>query len=204
LPHFCTHRWIKGLAVHWFYYGNVGPYDVYDNVHNKFPDKFILATEACNRDEDNTDSRPGLGKWMLAEDYAHDILSDLLHWVGGWTDWNLALDTNGGPNWANNFFSAPIIVNPEAGEYYKNIQFYALAHFSKFLPPGTRRIQTTSSLEEVGNLQVGAFERPDDGGIVVIVVNSRDEDQFFKLTEAGYGDLKVRVEARSFNTWLYY
>lgn len=37
------------------------------------------------------------------------------HWVTGWVDWNLALDMQGGPNWAENFVDAPIIVNKVRG-----------------------------------------------------------------------------------------
>lgn len=36
---------------------------------------------------------------------------DINHWSTGWVDWNMALDMNGGPNWANNFVDSPIIVN---------------------------------------------------------------------------------------------
>lgn len=54
---------------------------------------------------------------------------DLNHWVTGWTDWNMALDTGGGPNWVNNFDNSPIIVNASAGEFYKQPMFYAVGHF---------------------------------------------------------------------------
>ena len=47
---------------------------------------------------------------------------------------------NGGPNWAYNFVDAPIIVNEEQDEFYKNPMYYGLAHFSKFLPQGSVRI----------------------------------------------------------------
>ena len=33
-----------------------------------------------------------LGSWERGEDYLHNIIEDLNHWVVGWTDWNLALD----------------------------------------------------------------------------------------------------------------
>ncbi|KAK8773049.1 hypothetical protein V5799_012418 [Amblyomma americanum] len=54
---------------------------------------------------------------------------DLNHWVTGWTDWNLALNTGGGPNWAQNFVDSPIIVNATAQEFYKQPMYYALGHF---------------------------------------------------------------------------
>ena len=47
---------------------------------------------------------------------------------------------NGGPNWAYNYVDAPIIVNEEQDEFYKNPMYYGLAHFSKFLPQSSVRI----------------------------------------------------------------
>lgn len=58
---------------------------------------------------------PIIGSWSRAEDYAHDILDDLNHWINGWIDWNLILDETGGPNYANNFVDAAIIANVASG-----------------------------------------------------------------------------------------
>ena len=62
------------------------------------------------------------------------------HWVTGWIDWNLALDPKGGPNWANNFVDAAIIVNSTANEFLKQPMFYAMGHFSKFIPENSVRV----------------------------------------------------------------
>ena len=57
------------------------------------------------------------------------LLQDLNHWVTGWTDWNLALDLEGGPNWVKNFVDSAIIVNASSAQFYKQPTFYALGHF---------------------------------------------------------------------------
>jgi glucosylceramidase len=44
--------------------------------------------------------------------------------VTGWTDWNIALNMEGGPNWVNNFVDSPIIVNEKKDEFYKQPMFY--------------------------------------------------------------------------------
>lgn len=64
------------------------------------------------------------------------------NWVVGWVDWNLALDEIGGPNWSGNFVDSPIIVNSTADEFYKQPMFYAMGHFSKYVPEGSLRIFT--------------------------------------------------------------
>nr|CAD7572403.1 unnamed protein product [Timema californicum] len=79
------------------------------------------------------------------------------HWVTGWVDWNLALDLDGGPNWANNTVDSPIIVNATADEFYKQPMFYALAHFSKFVPPGSVRISLETENNNNNSIENVAF-----------------------------------------------
>ncbi len=82
-------------------------------------------------------------------------------------DWNLALDEKGGPNWAGNFVDSPIIINKTANEFYKQPMYYALGHFSKYIPENSVRI----SINLVGDSKlVGtAFLRPDGMRTVVIL-----------------------------------
>nr|CAD7423374.1 unnamed protein product [Timema monikensis] len=98
-----------------------------------------------------------LGSWSRGEAYMSSIIEVTNHWVTGWVDWNLVLDLEGGPNWANNTVDSPIIVNATADEFYKQPMFYALAHFSKFVPPGSVRIgleteNNSNSIENVAFL----------------------------------------------------
>jgi Glycosyl hydrolase family 30 TIM-barrel domain len=39
-------NYIDGIGVHW-YWDSVYPAQVLSRTHNKYPDKFILGTEAC-------------------------------------------------------------------------------------------------------------------------------------------------------------
>ncbi|KAH8041158.1 hypothetical protein HPB51_013818 [Rhipicephalus microplus] len=171
-------KYVGGVAVHW-YTDNITDPHVLDEVHDSFPNKFILGTEACTGSE-KLEEKVLLGSWERAELYAADILQDFNHWVSGWTDWNLALDTEGGPNWVSNFVDSPIIVNASAQEFYKQPMYYALAHFSKALPRGTVRIDSQlqqPSPEPVTNsnstkLEYAAFKTP-DSSLVVIVLNRK-------------------------------
>ncbi|CAG2053563.1 unnamed protein product, partial [Timema podura] len=89
------------------------------------------------------------------------------HWVTGWVDWNLALDLDGGPNWAKNTVDSPIIVNATADEFYKQPMFYALAHFSKFVPPGSVHIglETENNSNSIENV---AFVTEDDIKVIIL------------------------------------
>ena len=56
-------------------------------------------------------------------------MKNLNHHVIAWTDWNMALDMQGGPNWVKNFVDSPIIVNKNEDEFYKQPMFYHMGHF---------------------------------------------------------------------------
>ena len=90
------------------------------------------------------------------------------HWVCGWIDWNLVLNLDGGPTYLNNKLDASIIVDATANEFYKQPMFYALAHLSKFVSPGSKRIQLKTTDSEIDTV---AFLRPDK--IVAVVLLNR-------------------------------
>ncbi|CAN7949891.1 unnamed protein product, partial [Ixodes pacificus] len=161
-------KYVQGVAVHWYADEFVGPW-VLDKTHDNFPDKFILATEACRGDKPWDKAKVILGSWDRAESYAHDILEDLVHWATGWVDWNLALDVVGGPNWVKNFVDSPIIVNATGTEFYKQPMYYALAHFSKFLPRGSVRIDSRLAGEHRGKLEFGAFKTPENATVFIVL-----------------------------------
>ena len=164
----------SGIAFHW--YGNkYAPPQLLDLTHRMFPDKILLSSEATIM------GSPKLGEWSDGEAYAEDILTDLKHWTTGWVDWNYALDLEGGPSWAKNFCSAPIIVNKTAGEFYKQPTFYALAHFARFLPPNSQRISTQLKSSEctwkmacTSPVLEAGFVTP-DGSRVLVLINKSDQ-----------------------------
>lgn len=89
------------------------------------------------------------------------------HWVTGWTDWNMALDVQGGPTYISNYCDAPIIVNVTAQEFLKQPMFYGIGHFSKFVPGDSRKIGISGFDDD--DVVFTAFKRPDDGVVVVLL-----------------------------------
>lgn len=106
-----------------------------------------------------------LGDWSRGEAYILDIIENLNHWMTGWIDWNIVLDRQGGPNYVENYVDAPVIVNPETDEFFKQPTYYAIAHFSKFLEPGSVRIGITTAGPDVDAI---AFLSPMNLIIVVL------------------------------------
>ncbi|XP_054158420.1 putative glucosylceramidase 3 [Oppia nitens] len=190
-------RYAAGTAVHWYSHS---PHELLDEPHRLHPDKFILATEAC------VGGVPTVGAWSLAERYAEDILGDLLHHVVGWTDWNMVLDNHGGPSWVENWLNAPIIFNQDKHEYYRLPHYYALAHFSKFLSPGSVRIdsQIMSKRVDTGSsskVSVGAFRTPDNSTVVIVVNNDNSTVQLTIDDPTRVGKLMAKCEPKSIETY---
>lgn len=197
-------KYIKGVAVHW-YGDRQANFDKLNQTHYRHPNHFLLATEACIADWSSPKSHIALGHWNFGEAYALDIIRNLINWSSGWVDWNMVLDMSGGPNWAGHSHtaSAPIIVNSQQQEYYKNPMFYALGHFSKFLPLRSERIRMSPELFQSQNFYSVAFKRPDNG-IVVIVINTRNNSQSIILDHPEFGQMPMQIEANSFTSIVYY
>lgn len=108
--HPASKQFIDGHAVHW-YWDKYASSHLLDRAHEKYPDKLIIATEACNGDKPWEEHRPLMGYWPRCEDYILNIIEDLNHHVNAWIDWNIVLDEEGGPNYVKNHVDAAIIVN---------------------------------------------------------------------------------------------
>lgn len=205
-------EYIYGTAVHWYSSTVDWMPNSLNFTHNLAPEKSILHTESCvdseiphwNDDkwywskeatdwgwdwapEEDKHQHP---KYVPVYRYARDIIGCLNNWVEGWVDWNMVLDTQGGPNLAKNWCVAPVIVDVEKDEVYYTPLYYVMAHFSKYIRPGAMRIGIETSNE---NLMVTAVENPDES-IVVIVLNSSTEDQTFELK---IGDRNTFVSVNS-------
>ncbi|ESP00722.1 hypothetical protein LOTGIDRAFT_158016 [Lottia gigantea] len=191
--------YISGIAVHWYADAISSPSDL-DKAHTNFPEKFLFASEACEGDlpwERHVD----MGSWYRAEAYGHSIVQDMNHWVTGWTDWNIALDMQGGPNWVSNFVDAPIIVNKDKQEFYKQPMFYAMGHFSKFVVPGSKRmdIKTQGST----NLELTAFISP-DSSIVLVILNRHDTEEAISIQDPELGYLNTKISAHTILTLVWW
>lgn len=195
-------QYVAGWAVHW-YTDFLGLPGTLDRVQEMYPDKFILFTEACTGSYPWELQKVLLGSWERGQEYTNDIIENLNHWSTGWTDWNLVLDMNGGPNWANNFVDAPIIVNRDTDEFYKQPMYYSLAHFSKFLPEASYRVGLTAEGYDADRVQMVGFERPD--GRMVVVVTNRHTDQRVevRLTEGGRSSETFEVGPQSVHSLLW-
>lgn len=194
-----TSKYYSGTAIHWY----ESTYEVFPEdlqyAHNKAPNKFLIQTEACVDSEvphwqDDAwywkkEATDWGWDWASEKDkylhpkyapvnrYAVDIIGCLNNWVDGWVDWNMVLDTKGGPNWFKNWCVAPVIVNPETDEVYFTPLYYVMSHFSKFMRPGAVKIGCTIDYNE---LVATAVKNPDNS-IALVVFNPTDKIQNLEI-----------------------
>ncbi len=165
---------ISGLAVHW-YSGDY--FEELELIRNAFPDKLIIHSEGCT----------GYSKYKKSEEvkngeiYAHDLIGDLNAGINGFIDWNMVLDYQGGPNHKHNYCNAPIMVNKYYNGYIKNLTYYYIGHFSKYIKPGAKRIAFSKFTDKI---EVTAFKNFDNS-IIVVLLNRTDSKINYKLNLNG-------------------
>ncbi len=176
-PEAAKYAW--GLGFHWYEDWSGGD-QVFDNVkrvHESFPAKNILFTEGCN----GPFNMKQIDDWKWGERYGRSMINDFNSGTVGWTDWNVLLDENGGPNHVQNYCFAPIHADTKTGQIYYMNAYYYIGHFSKYIRPGAKRIACSSSR----SLLLSTAFKNKDGGIIVIVMNQTDQKIPYHLWNNG-------------------
>jgi glucosylceramidase len=162
-------KYVWGIGFHWYEPWSGGD-PMFDNVrlvHETFPDKHLIFTEGC---VDSFDAQK-INEWKYGEQYGRSMIHDFNNGTVGWTDWNVLLDEQGGPNHVGNFCFAPVHANSRTGELTYLSSYYYIGHFSKFIQSGARRIASSASRSQ---LQSTAFLNPDKS-VTVIVMNPSEK-----------------------------
>ncbi|MEL1263006.1 glycoside hydrolase family 30 protein [Pseudoxanthomonas putridarboris] len=189
-------RYAWGMGFHWYetwaggepMFGNVAA------VAQAYPDKHLLLTEATVEKFDPARYQ----HWPNAERYGTAIINDLNNGAEGWTDWNILLDQQGGPNHVGNFCFSPIHGDTTTGELIYTPSYYYIGHFSKFIRPDARRVSAVSSRS---NLLTTAFVNPDNR-LATVVMNPTDQDITYNFY-VGDQSARVTIPARAIQTLLH-
>ena len=161
--------YVSGVA--WHCYDSHTLVQVQAGVHDAFPDKDAWHTE-CSGGEWKT-HWPETLPWMVR----NVVIGSTRGWAKGVLMWNLALDENHGPHLGGcEDCRGVVTIDSHTGEVTRNLEYYALAHASKFVRPGAQRIASTAKM---GGLDTVAFRNTDDGSIVLLVCNSDATDRLF-------------------------
>ena len=182
-PEAAKYAW--GIGFHWYetWTGGEAKYENLKSINASFPTKNLLFTEGCQEGFDANHYE----RWSNAERYGNSMINDFNSGTVGWTDWNILLNENGGPNHVQNFCFAPIHADTQSNELIYTPTYYYIGHFSKFIEPKAKRVSTTVSRS---TLESTSFQNP-DGETVTVVMNRTDESVAFKLI---VGNLEVPMD----------
>jgi glucosylceramidase len=144
-------------------------------VHNAFPLKNLYFTEFMAVEP--TES----GRISIAKPVVGTFIGALQNWSRNVLLWNLAANSKFEPHTDNG--GCPICqgaVTIDGDEVTRNLAYYAMAHFSRFVRPGAVRISSGSP----ATLPNVAFKAPDEK-TVLIVANDGTSEQSFSVQYRG-------------------
>jgi glucosylceramidase len=161
-----ANAYVKGIAFHWY---DRDHFLEVKKTHDHFPSKTLLFTEGCQ------EGGAHLHSYDVAERYGLNMMKDIHHGTTGYIDWNLFLDTTGGPNHVNNLCSSPVMVDIFPEQIIKNPSYYYIAHFSKFVKHQAKRLETFSK----GDILHNAFLSKENE-LTLVLLNLKNEEVLVK------------------------
>lgn len=176
---------VDGVAWHW--YG--GKASAQSEVLEAFPDKEVHFSEGSG------------GEWIPPFEQAFSNvmrtgIEILRNHSKSFILWNMALDENNGPavpGFGNSTCRGVLKINQETKELEYTLDYYALAHFSKIIRPGAKRIASTASAEHVRSV---AFTNPDKS-VGIVLFNDSDEAQNVSIKLQGQEVLSCNLVGKS-------
>jgi glucosylceramidase len=161
-------QYVAGSAFH-LYAGNISALSTVRSAH---PDKDIYFTEQWT-------SSAGMFKDDLRWHLRNVIVGSLRNWSKVTLEWNLANDGGFRPFTPGGCSQCMGAITLD-GTVVRNVAYYIIGHVSRFVPPGSVRIQSTFP----GDYHTVAFLRP-DGKKVLIVLNDGNVATNFSIVYKG-------------------
>lgn len=164
-------QYVDGSAFH--LYG--GQITALSKVHDAYANKNIYFTEQMVVD------RRGNTQLHISDAVKNLIIGAPDNWSRNVLLWNLAADPAFGPHTNNG--GCPVCegaITLDGDQVTRNAAYYVVAHASKFVPPGSIRIASTTS----GTLPSVAFLTPEKKKVLV-ATNGGDSAQQFQIRYHG-------------------
>lgn len=145
-------------------------------IHDRYPDEEIHITECSGAGASNFG--PNM-RWNMENMF----IGGVRNWARSVMMWNLALDPYGNPHTGGCPNCRGVVtIDQNTGNVTYNEEFYAIAHFARFVWPGARRIGSSNSGS--GNFISAAF-RNANGNKTAVVFNKGNSTQTFRMVENG-------------------
>lgn len=161
-------QFIDGSAFHLY----AGDISAMSSVHAAHPTKNLYFTEQWTGSTGSFDVDL---KWHIK----NVIIGSMKNWSRVALEWNLANDGGFNPHTPGGCTQCKGAITLD-GAINRNVAYYIVAHASKFIPPGSIRIQSL----DAGNIFTAAFKTP-DGKKVMIAVNDGNTPASFNIKFKG-------------------
>jgi glucosylceramidase len=129
--------------------------------------------------------------------YAQYIIDGTNHWLTGYCDWNIVLDSIGGPNHVNNFAGAQVMIDYQNDVIYYTPYYYVLKQFSRSMRPGDVALQVeypvsmkTGADCETQDIFLCAVEKT-DGSYAINILNMGPETTLPVQLDNHYAHVKL-------------
>jgi glucosylceramidase len=163
-------RYAYSVAWH----GYVGEPSMMSKVHAAHSEADMYFTEGST-DYNDPHYQDDWTKWSAT------YTAVLNNWCRSAAAWNIATDEHGQPNIGPYPCGGIVIINPHTQEITRSGQYWALAHFSRAIRRGGRRIESQS---EATNLSHIAVENP--GGQTVLVLTNPGTARTIQVLDGAY------------------
>jgi len=181
-------KYAIGTAFH--LYG--GDSSTLSEVHNLYPNKNLYLTEQ------SVTQGPGSSSIDIAEPVSRVLIGATRNWSRNVLLWNLAADPHAGPHTNNGGCTGCYgAITLDGNEATLNVAYYALAHFSKFVRPGSVRVGSS----ELEQLSTAAFLTP-AGKVVLVVANTGNFPKTFAIEYHGKS-IKTTMPSESVGTYVW-
>ena len=137
-------------------------------------------------------------KYAGVHRYARYIIEGMNHWLTGFIDWNIVLDSIGGPNHVNNFAAAPVMIDYRNDIIYYTPYYYVLKQFSRSMRPGDVVLSCQPS--EISDQIFVCATKNGEGQIAVNILNTGGAISF--PLQVGEYTAMVEMPANSVETIL--
>jgi glucosylceramidase len=170
-------KWIAGTAYHCY----SGDPSKQTDLHKAFPSKGIWFTE-CSGSHGPNDTPPQIFRGTLTWHARTLMLGTTRNWAKSVVNWNIALDSTGGPHLGGCDTCTGLVTLQPDGTVSTDAEYYTIGHLSKFVKPGAVRIGSTSygTTGWNGQLMSAAFRNP-DGTTALVVHNENDAPRSFAV-----------------------
>ncbi len=182
-----ANQYIAGTAWHMY----SGDASRQTTVHNAYPNKDAWFTEGSGW-HGSADAYSKYFSDTMDWHMQNIFMASIQNWAKSVVNWNMALNSTGGPGLGGCLLDATRATNPgycqgvvtiSGTTVTYNAEYYDLGHFAKFVKVGAARIASTDN----GSMRTAAFRNP-DGTKALVVYN----------VNGGTSSIKVRWNSQAF------